>query len=157
MERNESRDGDCDAGVMTNWRHAPSRWWGAWRTAALLPFVTRRSRSLFTRPVMWAVIVTRAVMVLETNRYIINHTEFPGYRHSTREYSYNSTRMHAYHGHPVQHARYSQSLLGSRPQHWLRFPLEEPIVIRNHLLIQAQLVILNMLTMRYRFNLQLTM
>jgi len=95
-------------------------------------------------------------MVLENNEYIINHTEFSGYRHATKEYSTNSTRIHAYHGDPDRHDRYSQSLLGSRSQHWLRFPLEEPIVIRKHLLVQAQLVILNMLMIRYRFNSQLT-
>ena len=122
----------------------------------MLPFVTRRSRSLFTRPVMWAVIVTRAVMVLGNSEYIISHTDFSGYRHATKKYSrYQFDRMHAYHGVPDRHDRYSQSLLGSRPQHWLRFPLEEPIVIRNHLLGQAQLVILDMLTIRCRFNLQL--
>ena len=95
-------------------------------------------------------------MVLENSEYITNHTGFSGYRHATKEYSTNITRMHVYYGDPDRHARHSQSLLGSRPQHWLRFPLQEPIVIRKQLLVQAQLVILNMLTICLRFNLQLT-
>jgi len=77
-------------------------------------------------------------MVLAIDEYIITHTEFSGYRHATKKYSrYQFDRMHAYHGDPDRHARYSQSLLGSRPQHGLRFPLEEPIVIEKHLLVQA--------------------